>query len=82
VSSSTTIDSTSAGDIALMTNCAGILVVQDDVDALAGELVRHGLHARAAHADARPDGIDAVVVAAHGDLGAQARHREPRRGSR
>ena len=51
----------------------GVLVVQDDVDALARELVRNGLHARAAHADASADGVDTAVVAAHGDLGAQAR---------
>src|SRR5690606_25224351 len=45
-----------------------ILVVQDDVDPLAGELVRYGLHARAAHADARADRIDALVVAAYRDF--------------
>ena len=72
-SSSTTIDSTSAGAIALMTNCAGVVVVRNDVDALAGDLVRHRLHARAAHADAGADRIDAAVVALHRDLGAHAR---------
>jgi len=33
-----------------------ILVERDDVHALAGDLVRHGLHARTAHADARSTG--------------------------
>src|SRR5688572_2380891 len=51
----------------------GVLVVENDVDALAGELVRNGLHARAAHADACADGVDAGVVAADRDLGAQPR---------
>src|SRR5690606_19634747 len=36
--------------------------------ALAGELVRDRLHARAAHADARADRVDTRVVAAHRDL--------------
>ena len=35
---------------------------QHDVDALAGELVGHRLHARAAHADAGADRVDARVV--------------------
>ena len=56
-----------------MTNCAGVVVVRDDVDALAGDLVRHRLHARTAHADAGADRIDARVVALHRDLGAHAR---------
>jgi hypothetical protein len=43
----------------LITSCAGLSLNEDDVDALAGELVRHGLHARAAHADAGADRIDA-----------------------
>ena len=72
-SSSTTIDSTSAGDMELMTNCAGVVVVRDDVDALAGDLVRHRLHARTAHADAGADRIDARLEALHRDLGAHAR---------
>ena len=50
-----------------------VVVVRDDVDALAGDLVRHGLHARTAHADARADRIDARLVALHRDLGAHAR---------
>jgi len=54
-SSSTTIELTSAGAIALMTNWAGCRRT-DDVDALAGDLVRDGLHARAPHADAGADG--------------------------
>ena len=72
-SSSTMIDCTSAGAIALMTNCAGLSRPQHDVDALAVELVRHRLHARTAHADAGADRIGAVVVREHGDLGAVAR---------
>ena len=72
-SSSTTIDSTSAGDMELMTNCAGILVVRNDVDAFAGDFIGHGLHARTAHADAGADRIDARLEALHRDLGAHAR---------
>src|SRR5690606_34696413 len=45
-----------------------ILVIENDVDPLAGELVRDRLDARAAHADARADRVDPRVVAAHGDL--------------
>src|SRR2546425_5076583 len=41
---------------------------QHDVYALAGELLRHGLHARAAHADAGADRIDALVVGEDRDL--------------
>ena len=59
--------------MALITNCAGFSIVRDDVDALAGDLVGDRLHARAAHADAGADRIDARIVAAHGDLGAHAR---------
>jgi hypothetical protein len=51
----------------------GILVPQDDIDAFAAQFVGHRLHARAAHADAGADGVDALVARAHGDLGAQAR---------
>ena len=50
-----------------------ILVPGDDVDALARDLARDRLHARATHADAGPDRVDARVVAAHRDLGAGAR---------
>src|SRR5258708_26911347 len=41
---------------------------QHDVDPLAGELLRHGLHTRAAHADAGADRVDALVVGEDGDL--------------
>src|SRR6185437_1316288 len=50
-----------------------ILVVRNDVDALACDLVGYRLHARAAHADTGANGVDARVVAAHGDLRAHAR---------
>src|SRR6266513_175304 len=43
-----------------------------DVHALAGELLRHGLHARAAHADAGADRVDALVVGEDRDLRAHA----------
>jgi hypothetical protein len=66
------IDCTSAGAIALITNCAG-LSDHSTVDAFAVELVRHRLHARAAHADAGADRIGAGVVSDHRDLGAIAR---------
>src|SRR5467141_722994 len=46
---------------------------QHDVDTLAGELLRHGLHARAAHADAGADRVDALVVGKDGDLRAHPR---------
>src|SRR6185312_8289491 len=49
-----------------------VLVPQDDVDALAVEVVRHRLHARTAHADAGADRIGAAVVRQHRDLGAVA----------
>src|SRR6185295_1553827 len=45
---------------------------RDDVDLLALQLLHHGLHAAAAHADAGADRIDGAVVAQHGDLGAAA----------
>ena len=72
-SSSTTMELTSAGASALITNCAGVRRPQDDVDALAGELLGDRLHARAAHADAGADRVDARIVGLHRDLGAQAR---------
>ena len=50
----------------------GILREQDDVDALAGELVGHGGDARAAHADARALRVEARVVRLDGDLRADA----------
>src|SRR5207253_4141138 len=46
---------------------------ENDVDALAGELLGDRLHARAAHADARTHRIDARIVRLDRDLGAQAR---------
>ena len=76
-SSSTLILLTSAGASALITNCAGSVGPQDDVDALAGELGGHGLHARAAHADAGADRVDAPVLGMHRDLRARARDRAP-----
>ena len=47
--------------------------MRNDVDALAGDLVRDRLHARTAHADAGADRIDARLEALHRDLGAHAR---------
>ena len=44
----------------------------DDVDLLALQLADHRLHARAAHADAGADRINAGIVGKHGDLGARA----------
>ena len=49
-----------------------ILRPQDDVDALAGKLVGHGVDARAAHAHAGADRVDTLVVRLHRDLGARA----------
>src|SRR4030088_913132 len=72
-SSSTTMDMTSAGDMALITNCAGLSTYGMMSTRLARDLVGHRLHARAAHADAGADRIDARVVALHRDLGAHAR---------
>src|SRR6266513_1563108 len=46
---------------------------QHDVDPLTGDLLRHGLHPRAAHADAGADRVDALVVGEDGDLRAHAR---------
>ncbi len=54
-----------------------IRVPLDDVDLLALQLADHGLHARAAHADAGADGIDRGILGDHGDLGAGARDRGP-----
>ena len=48
----------------------GVRVPRDDVDALAGELADHRLHAAAAHADAGADRIDGGIARDHGDLGA------------
>ena len=56
-----------------ITNLRRILRAQDDVDALAGELVGHRGHARAAHADAGALRIEPRVVRLDRDLGADAR---------
>ncbi|SVK47151.1 Uncharacterised protein [Acinetobacter baumannii] len=42
-----------------------IIIPQDDVDAFAAELARHGLNARTAHTYAGADRIDALVVGFH-----------------
>ena len=47
--------------------------MKNDVDTLACQRVGDGLHAGAAHADTRAHGIDARIVALHGDLRAQTR---------
>ena len=65
-------DMTSAGDMALITNCAGFSSYGNDVHTLAGDLVRDRLHTRAAHTDAGADGVDARIVAAHRDFRADA----------
>src|SRR6185437_7821459 len=49
-----------------------ILRPEDDVDALAGELVRHRSYARAAHADARALRIEPRIVRFDGDFRADA----------
>ncbi len=49
-----------------------VLGKQDDVDALAGELVGHRGHARTAHADAGALRIEPRIVRLHRDLGAHA----------
>jgi hypothetical protein len=51
----------------------GLVVVGDDVDLLAAQLGDDHAHPRAARADARADGVDAVRVGDHGDLRAVAR---------
>ena len=50
----------------------GLVVVGDDVDLLAAQLGDDHAHARAARADARADGVDALGVADDGDLRAVA----------
>ena len=45
---------------------------RNDVDLLALQFVDHGLHARAAHADAGADRIDRGIARDHADLGARA----------
>ena len=47
-----------------------VVVVRDDVDALAAQLADHHAHARAARADAGADRVDAVGVRDDGDLAA------------
>src|SRR5581483_10695130 len=44
----------------------------NDVDLLALQFVDHGLHARAAHADAGADGVDGGIARDHADLRARA----------
>ena len=63
---------TSAGASAVDHELGRIFGEQDDVHALAGELVGHRGHARAAHADARALRIEARIVGLDGDLGADA----------
>src|SRR5690606_5274303 len=47
----------------------GVLVPQNDVDALIGQLATDYLHARATHAHAGTDRVDALVIGFYGDLG-------------
>jgi hypothetical protein len=72
-SSSTTIELTSAGRHRVDHELRRVVDERDDVDALAGDLVRDRLYARAAHTDTRADRIDARIVAAYRDLRARAR---------
>src|SRR5690606_36448989 len=51
----------------------GVIVPEDDIDALIGQLVGNDLHARTPHADAGADRIDAPDVGLHHDLGAGTR---------
>jgi hypothetical protein len=44
---------------------------QHDVHTLASQFVGHGVHAGATHADAGADGVHALVVRQHGNLGAR-----------
>src|SRR5262249_54010935 len=48
-----------------------VVVVGNDVDLLAAELLHDGLHAAALHADARADRVDVAVARADGDLRAR-----------
>jgi hypothetical protein len=49
-----------------------VFAPQHDVDALAGQLGRHAVDARTAHADAGADRVDTAVMADDGNLGAAA----------
>src|SRR5207302_11471712 len=48
-----------------------ILIPLDDIDLLAIQLVDDVLDADTAHADARPDGVDAFLARGDGDLGSE-----------
>src|SRR5262249_47511859 len=48
-----------------------VVIVRDDVDLLAAQLLHDGLHAAALHADARADRVDVAVARRHGDLRAR-----------
>src|SRR5690606_21173999 len=50
-----------------------VVVPEHDVDTLAAQFTRHGLDARTAHADAGALRVDALVLGAHGNLGARTR---------
>ena len=47
----------------------GIVIPQHDIHALVVQLIRDGLYPRAAHADARTDRVDTLVVGLYGNLG-------------
>ena len=49
-----------------------ILGPKNDIHALARELLRDGLNAGSAHADTRPDRVDALIVGLHRDLRARS----------
>src|SRR5664279_15611 len=48
-----------------------VVIVRDDVDLLAAQLLHDGLDAAALHADARADRIDIAIARRHGDLRAR-----------
>src|SRR5512143_1457766 len=50
-----------------------VVIVRDDVDLLAAQLLDDRLDAAALHADARADRVDVAVARRHRDLGAGAR---------
>src|SRR5262249_21677426 len=50
-----------------------IVVVRDDIDLLTAQLLHHGLHAAALHADARADRVDIAIARRHRDLRARTR---------
>ncbi len=68
-------DCTLAGSQRANHKLGRVFAPQHDVDALASQLVGHGIHARTAHTHAGADGIYALVVADHGNLGTAARDR-------